>query len=289
MTITRRTLHRRALVALVSAGLLGLSPVPELQADSRRSGSVKHSSSNRTKARASTPNRRRPATGPNRAPAARGASRNSARRGYRAGYRHGSYHSHHNAWQSWRRWRAVTGLIKLGIYSANKPKQATTVVVTQPATVVVVTPTTYYYAGGVFYVQSGSGYTVVAAPAGAVVHAVPDYTTVVYVGTTPYYYSGGAYYVATDKPAPQPPAEEASAADEPMADDDPSQIPMIEDDHNYEVVAPPVGATVAYVPDEADEETISGKKYFVYADTYYRPFASDGETIYMVVEDPRQT
>jgi hypothetical protein len=288
MTITRRNLSRRALVALVSAGLLGLTPVPDLQAGSRRSGSVKHSSSKRTKAGAGTSNRRRPAT-PNRAPAARGGSRNSARRGYRAGYRHGSYHSRHNAWQSWRRWRAVTGLIKLGIYSANKPRQATTVVVTQPAAAVVVAPTTYYYAGGVFYLQSGSGYTVVAAPAGAVVHAVPDYTTVVYVGTTPYYYSGGAYYVATDEPAPQPPAEEASAADEPMADDDPSQIPMIEDDHNYEVVAPPVGATVAYVPDEADEETISGKKYFEYAGTYYRPFASDGDTIYMVVDDPRQT
>ena len=38
--------------------------------------------------------------------------------------------------------------------------------------------------------------------------------------------------------------------------------------------------------DATDEETINGKKYFVYADTYYRPFASDGETIYMVVEDP---
>ena len=55
------------------------------------------------------------------------------------------------------------------------------------------------------------------------------------------------------------------------------------------VVAPTAGATVPYLPDEADEETISGKKYFVYAETYYRPFASDGETIYMVVEDPRQT
>jgi hypothetical protein len=152
----------------------------------------------------------------------------------------------------------------------------------------VVTGTTYYYAGGVYYVQSGSGYTVVSAPPGAVVHAVPTYTTVVYVGSTPYYYSGGAYYVATDKPAPQPPPEEESEADVKVADDDPSQIPMVEDDHNYEVVPPPVGATVPYVPEEADEETVGGKKYFVYADTWYRPFASDGETIYMVVEDPRK-
>jgi hypothetical protein len=121
-----------------------------------------------------------------------------------------------------------------------------------------------------------------------VVHAVPTYTTVVYVGSTPYYYAGGTYYVATDAPAPQPPPEPESASGETYAENDPSQIPMVEDDHNYEVVAPPAGATVPYLPEEADEETIGGKKYFVYAGTYYRPFASDGETIYMVVEDPRR-
>ena len=58
------------------------------------------------------------------------------------------------------------------------------------------------------------------------------------------------------------------------------------DDHNYEVVKPPVGASVPYLPEEADEKTIEGKKYFVYDGTYYRPFASDGEMIYMVVDDP---
>ena len=46
-------------------------------------------------------------------------------------------------------------------------------------------------------------------------------------------------------------------------------------------------AVVALLPEEADEETIQGKKYYVYDGTYYRPFASDGETIYMVVDDPR--
>ncbi len=48
-----------------------------------------------------------------------------------------------------------------------------------------------------------------------------------------------------------------------------------------------MGATVPYLPDEADEQTIGGKTYYTYADTYYKPFVSDGETIYMVVEDPR--
>ncbi len=61
----------------------------------------------------------------------------------------------------------------------------------------------------------------------------------------------------------------------------------LNDDQNYEVVAPPVGATVPYLPEEAREETVDGRVYLVYEGTYYRPFASDGETIYMVVEDPR--
>ena len=64
--------------------------------------------------------------------------------------------------------------------------------------------------------------------------------------------------------------------------------PLGEDDEqeNYKVVAPPAGATVPYLPEEAAETTVNGRKYSVYEGTYYRPFASDGETIYMVVEDP---
>ncbi len=99
----------------------------------------------------------------------------------------------------------------------------------------------------------------------------------------PYYYAGGTYYVATQAPAPQPPSEVTQAAA-----DDTDQVEMIEDDHNYQVAAPPVGATVPYLPEEADQETIGGKAYFVYDGTYYRAFASDGDTVYMVVEDPSQ-
>ena len=61
---------------------------------------------------------------------------------------------------------------------------------------------------------------------------------------------------------------------------------MTADDHDCEVVAPPIGATVPCLPDEADEETIAGTTYMVHEGTYYRPFVSEGETIYMVVEDP---
>ena len=119
-------------------------------------------------------------------------------------------------------------------------------------------------------------------------YAGAEIATVVYVGTTPYYYANGVYYVPTDAPAQQPPPQETTVnVSVDSVDNEHAGVEMIDDEENYEVVAPPVGATVPYLPDEAQEETIGGKKYFVYADTYYRPFVSDGETIYMVVEEPR--
>ena len=123
----------------------------------------------------------------------------------------------------------------------------------------------------------------VSAPPGAVVHAVPAATTVVYVGSKPYYYIGGTYYAATTEPAPQPPATGESDAKE-------ESVAMIEGQgkDNYKVVKPPVGATVPYVPEEATQKTVNGKEYFVYDGTYYKAYASDGETIFMVVENPKK-
>ena len=156
-------------------------------------------------------------------------------------------------------------------------------VLTRPrySTTVVVAGSSYYYWGGVYYVSSGTRYVVVTPPPTTVVYAVPAYTTVVYAGTTPYYYAGNAYYVGTDAPASQPDIPEDVVLEE--SEENP---PMIEDDHNFEVVEPPVGVTVPYLPDETDEKNIDGKTYFVYEGTYYRAFVSDGETIYQVVEDP---
>ncbi len=248
-----------------------------------------------TTARATTATR--PATQPSNRQSARAGYGAGSRHGYSRGYHHGRYHGRYSAWESARRdyyrWRTVTGLIKLGVYYSSKPKQSTTVVVTG---------TTYYYANGVYYVSSGSGYVVTSPPPGAVVYAVPTYTTVVYVGTTPYYYVNGVYYVATDAPAQQPPPPEQSAQvqaakvetnaaaskDSAVAEAEATldDVPMTDEDYNYEVVGPPPGATVPYLPEEADEQQVAGKTYFVYDGTYYKPFASDGETIYMVVEDP---
>jgi hypothetical protein len=117
---------------------------------------------------------------------------------------------------------------------------------------------------------------------------------VVYAGTTPYYYVDGAYYVASDAPAQQPTesaVQAAMSADSEAAEAEATlaEVPMTEEDYNYEVVGPPVGATVPYLPEDADEESVAGKTYFHYDGTYYKPFASDGETIYMVVDDPHAT
>jgi hypothetical protein len=166
--------------------------------------------------------------------------------------------------------------MRLGAYALTRPRTYSTVVVYG---------STYYYSGGVYYVQSGSGYTVVAAPTSAVVYSVPASTTVVYSGDTSYYYYGGTYYSETDAEATEPVenTEDVPADD---AEEDAELPPMMESDTNYEVVAPPAGATVPYMPEEATRETVNDDVYYLYEGTYYRPFASGDETIYMVVEDP---
>ena len=58
-------------------------------------------------------------------------------------------------------------------------------------------------------------------------------------------------------------------------------------DPAFEVVAPPVGATVASLPDGATSETVNDAAYIVYAGTHYKPFYADSDVVYMVVKDPK--
>ena len=148
-----------------------------------------------------------------------------------------------------------------------------------------VSDVTYYYWGGVYYVVSGDRYVVVYPPPGAVVYAVPAPTTVIYANSQPYYYIDGAYYVASDKEANLP--EENPEYKDKQEDAKQKDPEMVEaDDHNYEVVSPPIGATVPYLPEKAEKKKIDNKTYYIYDGTYYRAFASDGDTVYMVVKDP---
>ncbi len=41
------------------------------------------------------------------------------------------------------------------------------------------------------------------------------------------------------------------------------------------------------MPDGATSETVDGVAYFVFAGTYYRPFYSGSNVIYMVVANPK--
>ena len=284
MNANRASVRATKAMSIVGAGLLAggaLTIAPDLAAEERGRGSVRHSTAagkaatgRGTKKKVTTPERRS---------AKRTTTRRSTRagtsRGYRTGYRRGRHAGWHDARRSYRRWRRVTGLFKLGVYLATRPPRTTTVVVTG---------TTYYYSGGVYLVQSGSGYVVVAPPPGAVVYAVPTVTTVVYVETTPYYYYGGTFYVTSTQPAEQPPPPDPAAAPSAEGEQTLADVPMTDDEGSYVVVAPPPGATVPYVPDEADETNVNGKTYYVHDDTYYQPFSSEGDTIYMVVEDPRR-
>ena len=101
----------------------------------------------------------------------------------------------------------------------------------------------------------------VPAPVGATVENAPSQVTNVYVNGQDYGYSNGAYYDV------QPPKDDES-------------------DPTYDVVAPPIGATVPELPEGAEKETVSDQDYFVYADTWYKPFYSGTDVAYMVSENP---
>jgi len=75
-------------------------------------------------------------------------------------------------------------------------------------------------------------------------------------------YANGAYY---EEKAPEKEGGEAS----------------------YEVIEPPPGATVPYVPEGAVEKEIGGETYFIAGSTYYKAFYSGSDVIYKVVEDPQ--
>jgi len=126
---------------------------------------------------------------------------------------------------------------------------------------VIVAGSPYYYANGVYYVQSGSQYTVVPAPVGATVQHPPAQVTNVYVNNEDLGYSNGAYYKQ------EPPKKEGG-------------------DPSYKVVKPPVGATVESLPKGAKEHNINGIEYYEYAGTYYQVFHSGSKVVYMVVDNP---
>lgn len=55
----------------------------------------------------------------------------------------------------------------------------------------------FFFNAGVWFVQEGPSYVVVAPPAGVVIPALPPAFTTIWIGGTPYYYANGIYYAPT--------------------------------------------------------------------------------------------
>ena len=109
----------------------------------------------------------------------------------------------------------------------------------------------YYYDDGCFYLPSNGGYSVVAAPIGAVVAELPPGYETVLVGNDTYYYFGGVFYV--------------------------------DNGQGYQIVAAPPGAVVSELPAGAVEQDINGETVLVYNNAYYLPISQDGQDAYEVV------
>jgi len=61
----------------------------------------------------------------------------------------------------------------------------------------------------------------------------------------------------------------------------------VDDNAQYRVVAPPIGATVDYLPDGAKSVVVSGVTYYELNNTWYRRyFDSSGGVIYRVEQNP---
>ena len=94
---------------------------------------------------------------------------------------------------------------------------------------------------------------------GATVEHAPTEVTPVTTGEEEYGYANGAYY-------------EASVGDDGEAE--------------FTVVEPPVGGIVPSLPEGAEKKTVGDADYFVYTGTFYKPFYSGADVVYMVVLDP---
>lgn len=81
----------------------------------------------------------------------------------------------------------------------------------------------YFYFGGVWYLPSGPGYSIVRPPIGIVVPILPSFYTTIWFGGIPYYYANDTYYLwradlngyqVTAPPEEQTQTEPAYLADE---------------------------------------------------------------------------
>ncbi|OQP42947.1 hypothetical protein A4H97_12405 [Niastella yeongjuensis] len=123
---------------------------------------------------------------------------------------------------------------------------------TVTAIVVTIENEKYHYDQGVWYAQSGGGYTVVQAPVGGTVTTIPSNSQTTVVNNVTNYYYGGAYYQ--------------------------------KDGTTYKVVPPPAGAVVENLPEGGEEVKVGDQTYVKIGETYYQPVQVDGKNKYEVVQ-----
>jgi hypothetical protein len=236
---------------------------------------------------------------------------------HHAGYHHNDWiNDRWDHWDDYWRWRAINGAIRLGAYYLTRPRYYT---------MVYYDSVYYYYYDGVYYLRDGGVYTVVAAPVGVIVPAAPaTYETIGLPASTSadegqstaavnhYLYANGAFYQETAAdPSVATPAEETTentsaeaASGEVTADqkkqaqtdpnvakgEKPEQLKENPDPGtNYQVTAPPMGASVAHLPDDAVQKKIGDITYYTYSGTWYQAFSSGTTVVYMVVDPPTGT
>ena len=74
--------------------------------------------------------------------------------------------------------------------------------------------------------------------------------------------------------------------DEALAGMEPGELQDEFPEENFRIVEPPVGATVSLIPEDSEEKTVGEETYYVYAGTWYKPFYSGDDVVYMVTGDP---
>lgn len=231
-------------------------------------------------------------------------------------HHHSYYHRKYDYWGDYWKWRAIGGAVRLGVYAVTQPRVYTTVYYggipyyycdgvyyhrQGPTYVVVPAPT-----GAVVSSPPPTYETVtVQQPAPSSTtdsNNVSDSNNV----TNNYYYANGTFYEETTDPPSVPTAEQLAAEeqaateaaklvtdeqrasaveypeDEAMADVEPGELADEFPDENFRIVEPPIGATVSLIPEDAEEKKVGEETYYVYAGTWYKPFYSGDDVVYMV-------
>jgi hypothetical protein len=132
---------------------------------------------------------------------------------------------------------------KPGYTSADPPGPA--------AAAVEVEGVAYFYDRGIFWIQQGTDYLVVTAPAGAVVNAIPPGAVRIPFKGGSYWYFFGTFF-----------AERSGT---------------------YAVVKPPAGLTVYYLPDGYSQEKRGAADVFRFGETLFKPVFVQGVLAYQVI------